>query len=55
MLAEKIIKELAKNLKTSIEFGSMMGVITDAHIYEECYSDAEKVIISAEKEVKLGK
>jgi len=54
MLAGKVKEELSKTLKLPIEFGSMMGVITDAHIYEECYSDAEKVIISAEKEIKIN-
>ncbi len=44
MLANKVKDELSKTLSQKIEFGSMMGVITDAHIYEECYDEAKKVI-----------
>jgi thymidylate synthase len=50
MLAEKVKTELSKTLKLPIKFGSIMGVITDAHVYEECYSDAERLINKATME-----
>lgn len=55
MLAEKVKNELCKTLKYPIVFGSMMGIITDAHIYNECYSEARKVMSKAKKELKIKK
>ena len=43
MLAEKVRDALRPKLG-SVEFGAMMGVITDAHVYAECYDDAAEVI-----------
>lgn len=55
MLAQKVKDELNKNLKLPVEFGSMMGVITDAHIYEECYDDAQNVINKFDNDEKARK
>lgn len=52
MLAEKVKEGLSKKLKLPIEFGTMMGVITDAHIYQECYSGAEDLMVRVENELK---
>ena len=52
MIAEKVMKALKQNLKLPIEFGSMMGVITDAHIYEECYLEAEELIVKSSSDLK---
>ena len=52
MLAEKVKAELNKRLKLPIQFGSIMGVITDAHVYEECYIDARNVIDASSAELE---
>lgn len=44
MLAQKVAKELENKLSKPIHFGPMMGVITDAHIYEECINDATHIL-----------
>jgi len=44
MLAEKVKAELSNSLPKKIDYGVMMGVITDAHIYEETYEEAKLVI-----------
>ena len=49
MLAEKVKSALTQKLTKPIEFGPMMGVITDAHIYNECYDEAKKTIINYQK------
>lgn len=52
MLAEKVKSELSKTLKLPIQFGSIMGVITDAHVYEECYTDAQNVVDTSSAELE---
>lgn len=44
MLAEKIVSKLEERLGKNIVFETLDGMITDAHIYQECYKDAESVI-----------
>lgn len=44
MLAEKIVSKLEERLGKNIVFEALDGMITDAHIYQECYKDAESVI-----------
>lgn len=53
MLAEKIKDKLSKKLTHPIIFGSMMGIITDAHIYEECYIEADSVVSKAKSKLKF--
>ena len=44
MLAHKVANELSKVLGKKITFGPMIGIITDAHVYEECIEDAKQLI-----------
>ena len=43
MLGEKVAKQLQKNLKVPIWVGSIDGMITDAHIYENTFNEAKKI------------
>ena len=51
MLAEKVRDGLAPKLG-KVTFGTMMGVITDAHVYKECYQEAAGVLKSHADEIK---
>lgn len=44
LLSKKLAVELEKKLKVSVWLGELDGMITDAHIYEECIEDAKKII-----------
>jgi len=44
LLSKKIAEELTKSLKTPVWCGSLDGMISDAHVYQECFKDAEKII-----------
>lgn len=44
MLTKKIISNLINKLEQSVTFDILDGMITDAHIYQECYNDAEELI-----------
>jgi thymidylate synthase len=44
MLTNKIISRLEKRVGKKIFFDSLDGMITDAHIYEECYQEASFLI-----------
>lgn len=44
LLSKKIAEELTKSLKTPVWCGSLDGMISDAHIYQECFKSAEKII-----------
>ena len=43
-LTQVIIDQLSKNLDKEIKIGSLAGFISDAHIYTECWEDANKTI-----------
>jgi len=43
-LSKLVAEVLSKNLKTKIKVGPLDGLITDAHIYQECLPDALKTI-----------
>ncbi|MBU4502367.1 MAG: hypothetical protein KKA79_07245 [Nanoarchaeota archaeon] len=49
MLSEKIAERLTKNLKKKVKLGSLDGLITDAHIYEETIKDAEAAVSAAKR------
>ena len=44
MLSHEIAKRLSKNLGREIKVGTLDGLICDAHVYNECYDDAKKLI-----------
>jgi len=44
MIANKIIKKLKHNLKTSIKIQALDGFITDVHIYNECLEKARETL-----------
>lgn len=54
LLSKEVAKKIEKNLKTPILLGSLDGMITDAHIYEESLKDAKKVIESY-KQLEINK
>jgi len=43
-LSHKIAKELSKNLNRNIKVGKLVGLIADAHIYNECLEDARNMM-----------
>ena len=51
MIAEKVKDRLARSLKKPVEFGSIMGVITDAHVYEECYLEAKETVARSQNDL----
>ena len=46
MLGEEVAKRLKKNLGVPIWTGSIDGIITDAHIYDNTIDEAKKLIES---------
>jgi len=44
MLANKIIKQIEKNLNKKISINALDGFVTDIHIYSECQEDAKKTL-----------
>jgi thymidylate synthase len=44
LLSQEVAKRLEENLKTKIWIGSLDGMITDAHIYQETIDEAKEVI-----------
>ncbi len=52
MLANKISVELSLRLNKKIFLNSIDGLITDAHVYQECYEDASKLVSNYKKEDK---
>lgn len=54
MLATNISKELSSRLNKRVFLNSIDGLITDAHIYQECYRDARKLMSNYKKEKKYG-
>lgn len=52
MLANNISDELSSRLDKRIFLNSIDGLITDAHIYKECYKDVRKLISNYNKEDK---
>lgn len=52
MLANNISKELSSRLNKRVFLNSIDGLITDAHIYQECYRDAHKLASNYKKEKK---
>ncbi len=49
LLSEEVAKRLETKLNTKIWIGSLDGMITDAHIYQETIEDAKKIINSYKK------
>lgn len=45
MLADKLRRRLEKSLDKSIEPGRLDGLVTDVHIYENTYDDAQDVVM----------
>lgn len=43
MIADKITNRLIKRLKRKVAINCIDGFITDAHIYQECYADAQRL------------
>lgn len=43
-LSQTVAEALEENLKTKVQIGPMDGLITDAHIYNECVNEAKTVI-----------
>lgn len=43
-MRDEIVERLGKNLKCHIAKGSLRGLITDAHIYEECWGEAKDMV-----------
>ncbi len=55
-LSDHIRKKLQKRLKKNISLGIMEGMVTDAHIYEECLPDAKKLVkIFAKRKIGYAK
>lgn len=52
MLANKIAITLTERLNKKVELDILEGMITDAHIYQECFNDAKKLINSYKKSDK---
>lgn len=52
MLADIVRKELEKRLDTKIESGRIDGLVTDVHIYENTYSQAQDVAFRYLDEIK---
>jgi len=50
MLANNISEELSSRLGKNVFLNSIGGLITDAHIYQEFYEDAHKLVSSYKKE-----
>jgi thymidylate synthase len=46
LLSKEVAKRLEENLKTKIWVGSLDGMITDAHIYQESIDEAKEIIKS---------
>ncbi len=44
LLSMEVAKRVGKNLKVPIKIGSLDGMITDAHIYQETIKEAEEII-----------
>jgi len=44
LLSKKVAKKIYKDLKVPILIGTLDGMITDAHIYQETVDDAKKII-----------
>jgi len=44
ILSQRIANELSKNLNTKVICGPLDGLITDAHIYNECLKEAAQVV-----------
>jgi thymidylate synthase len=44
MLADIVRKKLEETLKTKIQPGRLDGLVTDIHIYENTYEEAQKVM-----------
>ena len=49
LLSKQVAKRLEKNLKVPIKIGSLDGMITDAHIYQETIDEAKKIIENYKK------
>lgn len=54
MLGEKVRAELETQLSTKIEIGRLDGLVTDVHIYENTYEEAQNVHFAYknEKDIK---
>lgn len=52
MLGKNISDELSLRLDKRVFLNSIDGLITDAHIYQECYKDARKLISNYKKDYK---
>lgn len=52
MLANNISEELSSKIGKHVFLNSIDGLITDAHIYQECYGDARKLVSNYKKENK---
>jgi thymidylate synthase len=51
MLANKILKQIEKNLNKKISINALDGFVTDIHIYSECQEKAEKILNNFKEEV----
>lgn len=49
MLAGRIARRLEENLGKSVEIGSIDGLVTDAHVYDECLADARHILLDNKK------
>lgn len=52
ILANNISEELSSRLDKKVFLNSIDGLITDAHIYQECYEDARKLVSNYKRESK---
>jgi thymidylate synthase len=52
MLANDISEKLSSKLGKKVFLNSIDGLVTDAHIYQECYEDARKLVSNYKKERK---
>ncbi len=53
LLAEKIKFELEKNLDITIDYGRLDGLVTDVHIYENTFENAQNVHFAYKKDKEI--
>ena len=53
MLADEIIKELTKTLKQEIKYGRIDGLVTDVHIYENTFENAQNIHFAYKNEKEI--
>lgn len=53
MLADEIRKELTKTLKQEIKYGRIDGLVTDVHIYENTFENAQNIHFAYKNEKEI--